>query len=115
MLYKDLVCWKKSYQFVLAVYKVTKKYPKDELFGLVTQMRRAASSIPANIAEGSMRQSPKEFQQFVRIARGSMAEMEVWIKLSFDLQYIDPQDFKNLSTQCDEVGRLLSGLQKSLK
>ncbi len=100
---------------MLAIYRTTKKFPKNELFGLVSQMRRAASSIPANIAEGSMRHSPKEFQQFLRIARGSMAEMEVWIKLSFDLQYIDQQDFEALSSQCDEVGKLLNGLLKSLK
>ena len=113
--YKDLKVWQKAYKFALNVYEGTKRYPKEELFGLTSQMRRAASSISANIAEGSMRQYKKEFNQFVRIARGSMAEMEVWIKLSFDLKYIDHGTYQRLSSECDEVGRLLHGLAKSLK
>ena len=114
-MYKDLVVWQKSYGFVLSVYKATKLFPKEEQFGLIAQMRRAASSIPANIAEGSMRGSQREFQQFIRVARGSMAEMEVWIKLSYDLKYIDETAFESLSGQCEEVGKLLHGLLKSLQ
>ena len=115
MLYKELTAWQKAYQFTLDVYKATTTFPREELFGLVSQMRRAAASIPANIAEGSMRNSPKEFQQFLHIARGSMAEMEVWIQLSFDLKYINQHTFDELSLRCNEVGKLLSGLSKSLK
>jgi len=114
-LYKDLVVWKKAYQFTLDVYNATRGFPKEELFGITSQIRRAASSIPVNIAEGSMRQSGKEFKQFIRIARGSMAEMEVWLKLSHDLHYFDSAAFKNLAGQCDEVGKLLNGLLKSIK
>jgi four helix bundle protein len=112
--YQDLTVWQKAYKFALSIYAVTKNYPKEELFGLVSQMRRAASSIPVNIAEGSMRRSAKEFRQFVRIARGSMAEMEVWLRLSFDLEYINKSTFEELRLECDEVGKLLSGLLKSL-
>ncbi len=112
--YKDLIAWQKAYEFALYIYDVTKSLPKYELFGLTSQMRRAASSIPANVAEGSMRQSTKDFKKFIRIARGSMAEMEVWIKLSNDLKYLDQQTYKKLSSECDEVGRLLNGLHKSL-
>jgi four helix bundle protein len=115
MLYKELIAWQKAYQFTLNIYKITATFPREELFGLVSQMRRAAASIPANMAEGSMRNSPKEFQQFLYIARGSMAEMEVWIQLSSDLKYIDQKTLNDLSLQCSEVGKLLSGLLKSLK
>lgn len=113
-MYKDLIAWQKAYKFTLNIYKITKNFPKEELFGITSQMRRAVSSIPANIAEGSMRQSSKEFQQFIRIARGSMAEMEVWMKLSHDLKYISADAFDDLSSQCEEVGKLLNGLLKSL-
>jgi four helix bundle protein len=114
-LYKDLLVWKKSYQFTLDVYQATIKFPKEEIFGITAQIRRAASSIPANLAEGSMRQSGKEFQHFIRIARGSMAEIEVWLNLSLDLRYIDQPTYNTLSSQCDEIGKLLSGLLKSIK
>ena len=114
-IYRDLVVWQKAYKFALDIYKITKRFPKEELFGLTSQMRRAASSIPANIAEGSMRQSKREFQQFIRIARGSMAEMEVWLQLACDLRYLDQETYKELSAQCNEVGKLLHGLLKSLK
>ncbi|TKJ40048.1 four helix bundle protein [candidate division LCP-89 bacterium B3_LCP] len=113
--YKDLTTWQKAYTFTLSVYEITRNYPKEELFGLVSQMRRAASSIPVNIAEGSMRRSKKEFRRFIRIAQGSMAEMEVWIKLSFDLKYINKESFNQISFECDEVGKLLEGLARSLK
>lgn len=113
-MYKDLIVWQKSYEFTLEIYKVTKDYPNDEKFGLVSQMRRAASSIPANIAEGNMRKSPNEYKQFLYIARGSLAEMEVWSQLSLDLGYIDQLVYKSLNDKCIELGRLLNGLLKSL-
>jgi four helix bundle protein len=113
-MYKDLTVWKKAYQFTLNVYKATRQFPKEELFGITVQMRRAAASIPANIAEGNMRQSPKDYQHFIRIARGSMAEMEVWLSLSHDLGYLESPAFNALAQQCDEIGRLLNGLFKSL-
>ena len=74
-MYKDLIVWQKSYEFTLEIYKVTKDYPNDEKFGLVSQMRRAASSIPANIAEGNMRKSPNEYKQFLYIASVSFLLM----------------------------------------
>ena len=114
-MYKDLIVWQKSYEFTLEIYKVTKKYPKEELFGLTSQMRRASASIPANLAEGSMRKSNKEFQQFIRIARGSMAEMEVQLELSKDLNYLNQGQFSELRNQLEEVGKLLNGLLKSIK
>lgn len=114
-MYKELIVWKKAYQFTLDIYKSTQGYPKEELFGITSQIRRAAASIAVNIAEGNMRQSPKDYQHFIRIARGSMAEVEVWLGLSRDLKYLDDEAHKKLAEQCDEIGRLLNGLLKSLQ
>ena len=113
-MYDDLMVWQKSYEFTLSIYKVTKTFPKEETFGITSQIRRAAASIPTNIAEGSMRQTKKEFRQFLYMARGSMSEVEVWLKLSLDLNYFDEKIYKSLRTQCGEVGKLVSGLLKSL-
>ncbi|MBC8277622.1 MAG: four helix bundle protein [FCB group bacterium] len=112
-MYTNLIAWQKSYEFTLAIYKVTKSYPKEETFGLTSQIRRAVASIPANIAEGKMRESDKEFKRFLFIARGSMAEVEVWLKLSFDLGYIDESAYDGLRNRCGEVGKLINGLLKS--
>lgn len=112
-MYRDLIVWQKSYTFALNIYKMSKAFPKEETYGIVSQIRRSAASIPVNIAEGSMRQSAKEFQQFLFIARGSMTEVEVWLQLSLDLGYITDKIHKDLRGQCAEVGRLLNGLIKS--
>ena len=113
-MYEDLVAWQRAYEFTLNIYKTTRNFPREELFGIISQMRRAASSIPVNIAEGSMRKTNKEFMQFLYIARGSMAEMEVWLKLSLDLGYLKTESYKDLREQCGEIGKLISGLIKSL-
>ena len=113
-MYKDLIAWRKAYKFTLNIYYATKSYPREELFGITSQMRRAASSIPANLAEGSMYNSAKEFKRYINIARGSMAELEVWLLLSRDLKYIDNEQFSGLSNDLDEIGKLLNGLLKSL-
>ena len=76
MLYHNILVWKKSHEFTLQIYLITKKYPKDELFGIVSQMRRASSSVPANIVEGNARRSSKEFAQFLVQARGSLSETQ---------------------------------------
>lgn len=114
-MYKEMLVWQKAYQFALDVYQGTKDFPKDELFGLTSQMRRAAASIPANLAEGSMRNSPREYLQFIHVARGSMAEREVWLQMASDLGYLKPEIGKMLAQQCDEVGRLLHGLLTAIK
>ena len=113
-MYDNLLAWQRSYEFTLAIYKVTNTYPKEETFGLISQIRRAAASIPVNIAEGRMRESDKEFKRFLYIARGSMAEVEVWLKLSLDLGYFDESLFIKLRGQIGEIGKLISGLIKSL-
>ena len=113
-MYKDLIVWQKAYDFVLEIYKTTQSFPVEERYSLTSQMRRAASSIPANIAEGSMRQSTKEYKRFLLIARGSMAEMEVWLKLAHDLEYMPKAQYIELDRHCEEIGKLLNGLHRSL-
>jgi four helix bundle protein len=87
--FKDLIVWQKSYKLVLEIYKITKDFPKDEVYGLSQQMRRSAVSIPANISEGYGRQYQKEYRQFLSMAYGSLCELETQYLLSVDLNYIN--------------------------
>jgi four helix bundle protein len=112
--FKKLTVWQKAYNFVLIIYKHSRKFPSSELYGLTSQIRRAAVSISANIAEGSERQYKKEFMQFLSIARGSLAEVETYLMLSKDLGYLNEREFSELEEQRKEVGRLLRGLYRSL-
>ena len=112
--FKKLTVWQKTYKFVLNIYKQTQKLPSSELYGLNSQIRRASVSILANIAEGSERQHKKEFEQFLSIARGSLAEVETYLMLAKDLGYFKEEYFIELEEQRKEIGRLLRGLYKSL-
>ena len=96
--------------FVVEIYRVTKKYPKDELFGLISQMKRAAVSIAANIVEGYSRRTNKEKINFYYISRGSLCEVEYYLDLSFDLRYINKSEYNNLLKLKSDTGRLLNGL-----
>lgn len=98
----------------LEIYKTTKSFPNDELYGLTSQMRRASTSIPSNIAEGKARGSIKDFKRFLFIARGSLEELKYQIILSKDLNYIDENKYDELLNKAKEVGRLLNGLMVSL-
>lgn len=101
--------------FGLAIYSTTKLFPKDEIYGLVSQMRRASISIFANIAEGYERHYRKEYIQFLMIAKGSLGEMEAYLMFAKDLNYINKQEFSGLDERRREIARLLLGLIKSLK
>lgn len=103
--FEDLFVWKKAHELVLSVYKATKKYPKDELYGLVSQMRRAAVSVPANIAEGFKKKSKAEKVHFLTISYGSLEEVRYYLILSRDLEYFDTSA---MCIQADEVGKLLT-------
>ncbi len=113
-MYRKLDAWKKAYKFGLDIYEVTANFPKEELFGITSQMRRAATSIAANLAEGSTRNSKKEFKQFLSIARGSASEVETWLAFSKDLGYLPDDKFKKLADQIDDVKALLFRLMKSI-
>ena len=99
---------------VVAVYRTCKSYPKDETYGLISQTRRAAVSIPANIAEGQGRRLAKEFHQFLANARGSLLELDTHLELALRLEYINSTQYSSLHQQLDEVGRLLNGLMRSI-
>jgi four helix bundle protein len=107
-----LEAWKISRQLVASVYRSTQHFPKEELFGLTTQMRRAAVSIPANIAEGAARTGTREFVHFLNIARGSLSELETHLLIAVDLDYMRGQD--PIFDLVSRVSRLLTGLHKSL-
>ena len=112
--FKKLTVWNKSYEFTLKIYKITQKFPVSELYGLTSQIRRAATSILANITEGRERQHKKEFLQFLSIARGSLGEVETYLMLAKDLGYINNEDFVNMEELRKEIGKLLRGLYNSL-
>lgn len=106
--FEQLIVWQKAHSYVLAIYKITKQYPKEELFCLVNQMRRAAASITANIAEGYAKISSKDKLRFYNISQGSLEETRNFIILSKDLGYITLQDKEQLDIQAAEISRLLN-------
>jgi len=108
--FKDLKVWAKSHQLTVEIYRSTQKFPKEELFGLVSQMRRAAASIGANIAEGVGRRTDGDFTRFLNIARGSATEPEYHILLAHDLGLLPKDRFDDLSKRSDEVQRMLTSL-----
>jgi four helix bundle protein len=110
--YRDLIAWQKAKTLALDVYVCTRKFPKDEIYGLTSQMRRAAVSIPSNIAEGKGRYSRKEFVQFLYIARGSLLELVTQLCIAHEFAYIDLPAFKHLDQTTEELGRILNGLIK---
>ena len=112
--YKELIVYQKAYKLSLEIYRTTREYPKDELYGLVSQMRRSAVSIPCNIAEGYRRGHRKEYIQFLYMAHGSCGELETLLSLSRDLSFIDKDTFGKLYQIQEEVSKLLKGLIFSL-
>ena len=112
--FKDLIVWQKAFVLTLEVYEVTKAFPKEEQYGLVSQIRRAAVSVTANIAEGYERSHRKEYLHFLGMARGSLGEVETYLLLAKELQYIEEGQFIGLEDKRSEVGRLLRGLIRSL-
>ena len=112
--HKKLEAWKRSIEFVTKTYKVTQTFPDNETFGLVSQMRRAAISIPSNIAEGAARVSKKEFIRFLSIAQGSTSELETQLIISNNLGFLKEKDVALLD-ELDEISRMINGLIKSLR
>ncbi len=113
--FEKLSVWQEAMKLVQLVYVMTKNFPPEERFGMLSQLRRAAVSIPANISEGKGRYSQKEFAQFLYLSRGSLYETITLIKTSTDLGYLQPKDQERLLNQCQVVLSKLSGLINSLK
>src|SRR4030067_135823 len=109
--FKELIVWQKAHQFVLAVYKMTKSFPKEEIFGLTSQFRRAAVSIPANIAEGYRKRGKSDKVRFFNISEGSLEECKYYLILSRDLNYSNNDDLLN---KAEEIGKLLYAYCKAI-
>jgi four helix bundle protein len=112
--HRDLIAWQRAMELVVMVYKVTKTFPKEELYGLTNQTRRAAVSIPANIAEGQGRRQKGEFRQFLSNARGSLLELDTHCEIALRLGYLSSEEHLLINDHIQEVGRLVNGLLRSL-
>lgn len=108
--YKKFTVWEKSHNLTLQIYNATTKYPKEEIFGLTSQMKRSSSSIPTNIAEGCGRNSDKDFCRFLYFAFGSANELEYQLLLSIDLKFIGNEEGQKLLFQTEEIKKMLNGL-----
>jgi four helix bundle protein len=113
--FRKIKVWEKAHYLTLAVYKATVSFPKEELYGLTSQMRRAAASIPANIAEGCGRQTKVEFMRFLHIAGGSASELEYHLLLAHDLNFLNKSDYDQLTMAVIEVKRMLTIFVQTLE
>jgi four helix bundle protein len=113
--YRKLIIWQKAHQFILDVYKMTLNFPKEEMFGLTSQLRRAAVSVAANIVEGQAQNTKLQYLQFLNHSNGSLAEVEYYIELAQDLGYLAADMYEKLENQRREIGFLLYQLMNSLK
>lgn len=109
--FKDLIVWQKAHQLVLKIYKTTKSFPKEETYGITSQIRRSAISVAANIAEGFKKRGKKDKVRFFNIAEGSLEETKYYLLLAHDLEYADTSNFEELT---DEIGKLLTSYLKSV-
>lgn len=112
--HKDLEVWKQSIQFVTEIYGITKYFPREEIYGLTSQIRRASVSIPSNIAEGAARKGKVEFKQFLYIALGSLSEVETQLIISKEINYINEKQLEELNIKLISIRKMLMGLIKSL-
>jgi four helix bundle protein len=112
--YKDLLVWQKGMTLVKSIYALTAMFPREERYGLTSQLRRAAVSVPSNIAEGQARQSTKEFLQFISHAESSLAELETQLLLSVDLAFVQKNEISAALQEIDELQKVLSGLRRKL-
>ena len=112
--HQNLQAWTKSFELVKDLYVLTRAFPSEEKFGLTSQIRRASVSIPANIAEGAARKSKAEFIQFLRIALGSLSELDTLVLLSLELGYLSKADSESTIERLDVIGKLIYGLIKKL-
>jgi four helix bundle protein len=113
--YRKLVVWQKAHQYVLTIYSITTKFPDRERYGLISQIQRAAVSIPANIAEGCGRETTAELKRFLYIAMGSGSEVDYYLLLTHDLKWIEADEYQRLSGELDTIRRMLNTLIQKLK
>jgi four helix bundle protein len=112
--FKDLKVWQRSRALAVDLYNITKDFPREETYNLVTQIRKCAVSIPSNIAEGHRRGTNKEFVQFLNISRGSLAELETQVIISTDLGYVQKERSEKVLAEVEEIGKMINGLINSI-
>ena len=112
--HRDLIAWQKAMDLVINVYKLSKTFPPEELYALTKQVRRAVTSVPANIAEGQGRRLAREFHQFLGNARGSLMELDTHLEVAFRVGYINSEQQLAIQRDLNEVGRILNGLMRSI-
>jgi four helix bundle protein len=113
--FRTLMAWKKAYELTIEVYRLSKKFPKEEIYGLTSQLQRAAVSVPANVAEGYERNHRKEYLQFLFIAKGSLGEIETYLLLAKDLGYLSENEYTSASQIREETSRIIKGLIRALE
>ena len=113
--YRNLKVWQRSHQLTLEVYQMTNDFPADERFGLTSQIRRCALSVPSNIAEGSARGSDADFSRFIHIAMGSAAELDYQMLLAHDLNFMDSSEYQRLADELAEIRRMLNAFNQTLR
>lgn len=113
--FTDLIAWKRVRALIVEIYRITKKFPKEEFFGLTSQIRRAVISISANLAEGFSRRTNKDKIQFYYVSLGSLSELQNYLIIAYDLGYLNKNTFDDLIKKATEISRLINGLIKSLK
>ena len=112
--FKDLKVWERAIELTALIYRSTKEFPKEEKFGLISQIRRSAVSVPSNIAEGAGRNTDGEFKQFLGIAKGSLYELETLLIISNKINLMSKNEYKELVSLIEEISKMISGLKKSL-
>lgn len=112
--YKELIVWQKSVDLCTRIYKITKRFPKSETYGLTSQIRRSSVGVPSNIAEGFRRGHKAEYVQFLRIAYGSGAELETQLIIALNIEYMSQKDFSTLNSQLEEIMKMLNKLISSI-
>ena len=113
--YRDLLVWQKGIALTLQIYQLTKTFPREEIYGLTSQMRRCAVSIPSNIAEGAGRLNTQEYKQYLGIARGSSFELQTQLTIARELGFGDAEQLREAESTCDEIGRMLFGVIQTLR
>ncbi len=113
--YKEMIVWQKAMELCTEIYRVSRKFPHEELYALTNQIRRAAVSIPSNIAEGQARKSTPEFVNFLSIAKGSLAELETQMEIAVRLKYLRSEDISSAISLCNEIGKMLVVLMQRLQ
>ena len=113
--FRDLLVWQRAMQLTTGVYQLTRTFPREETFGLISQLRRSAVSIPSNVAEGHGRMNPREFKHFLLIARGSNSELQTQLQLSVDLEFGDPKEIGRVRALSEEVENMLFALLGKLR